>query len=60
MRAGLALIETVAKLDAGHTTSLQVRIGIATGLVVVDDLHGEGAALWDKAARCSRTSVLLA
>ena len=35
VRAGLALIEAVAKLDAGQATSLQVRVGIATGLVVV-------------------------
>src|SRR6266852_6279008 len=44
VRAGLALIEAVAKLDAGQATSLQVRVGIATGLVVVGDLLGEGAA----------------
>src|SRR5207247_2353862 len=44
VRAGLALIEAVAKLDAGHATTLRVRIGIATGLVVVGDLLGEGAA----------------
>jgi predicted ATPase/class 3 adenylate cyclase len=44
VRAGLALIEAVAKLDAGQSTTLQVRIGIATGLVVVGDLLGEGAA----------------
>jgi class 3 adenylate cyclase len=31
VRAGLALVEAVAKLEAG--TTLQVRIGIATGLV---------------------------
>src|SRR6266576_3903483 len=44
VRAGLALIEAVAKLDADQATSLQVRVGIATGLVVVGDLLGEGAA----------------
>jgi class 3 adenylate cyclase len=45
VRAGLALVEAVAKLDAGRqATSLQVRVGIATGLVVVGDLLGEGAA----------------
>lgn len=44
VRAGLALIEAVAKLEAGHATTLQVRVGIATGLVVVGDLLGEGAA----------------
>jgi class 3 adenylate cyclase/predicted ATPase len=44
VRAGLALIETVAQLDTSPATSLQVRVGIATGLVVVGDLLGEGAA----------------
>lgn len=44
VRAGLALIEAVAQLDAGQASSLQVRVGIATGLVVVGDLLGEGAA----------------
>ena len=44
VRAGLALIEAVAKLDPGAETALQVRIGIATGLAVVGDLLGEGAA----------------
>src|SRR6185312_4464849 len=44
VRAGLALIDAVAKLDAGQATSLRVRVGIATGVVVVGDLLGEGAA----------------
>ncbi|MCK1341664.1 AAA family ATPase [Bradyrhizobium sp. 38] len=44
VRAGLALIDAVAKLNVGQATSLQVRVGIATGLVVVGDLLGEGAA----------------
>jgi class 3 adenylate cyclase/predicted ATPase len=44
VRAGMALIESVAQLDASPVTSLQVRVGIATGLVVVGDLLGEGAA----------------
>src|SRR5215472_12572609 len=38
VRAGLAVVETVAKLDTGAGMPLQVRIGIATGLVVVGDL----------------------
>jgi class 3 adenylate cyclase len=42
VRAGLAVIEEVAKLS-GRVT-LQVRIGIATGLAVVGDLIGVGAA----------------
>jgi class 3 adenylate cyclase len=44
VRAGLTLVESVAKLDAGVGAPLQVRAGIATGLVVVGDLLGEGAA----------------
>jgi class 3 adenylate cyclase len=44
VRAGLALVETVAKLDTGTGVPLRVRIGIATGLVVVGDLIGAGAA----------------
>jgi class 3 adenylate cyclase len=42
VRAGLALIEAVAKLP--NAERLQVRIGAATGLVVVGDLIGSGAA----------------
>jgi len=44
VRAGLALIEAVAKLDLGQAPSLHLRIGIATGLVVVGDLIGGDAA----------------
>src|SRR5215468_8171877 len=45
VRAGLGLIEAVSTLHAaGHDAALQVRVGIATGLVVVGDLIGEGAA----------------
>ena len=42
--AGLALIEAVPKLRAGYGATLQVRVGVATGVVVVGDLIGEGAA----------------
>jgi class 3 adenylate cyclase/tetratricopeptide (TPR) repeat protein len=44
VRAGLALTAAVAKLDDGAGVPLHVRIGIATGLVIVGDLIGEGAA----------------
>jgi class 3 adenylate cyclase/predicted ATPase len=44
VRAALGLTEAVAKLHIGHEATLQVRIGIATGLVVVGDLVGEGEA----------------
>src|SRR3984885_2370316 len=42
--AGLALVEAVPKLTTAVSTVLQVRIGIATGLVVVGDLIGSGEA----------------
>src|SRR6185503_7328169 len=44
VRAGLALVETVPKLATTAGSPLQVRVGIATGLVVVGDLIGAGAA----------------
>jgi class 3 adenylate cyclase len=44
VRAGLALVEAVAGLDTAAGAPLQVRVGIGTGLVVVGDLIGEGAA----------------
>jgi class 3 adenylate cyclase len=43
-RAGLALVDAVAKLPTDNGVGLQVRIGIATGTVVVGDLIGEGSA----------------
>jgi class 3 adenylate cyclase/predicted ATPase len=43
VRAGLALVEAVPKLTTA-AVPLQVRVGIATGLVVVGDLIGAGAA----------------
>jgi class 3 adenylate cyclase/predicted ATPase len=44
VRSALALIKAVPKLQAGHDAVLAVRLGIATGLVVVGDLIGEGDA----------------
>jgi class 3 adenylate cyclase/predicted ATPase len=44
VRAGLALVEAVAGIETAAGEPLQVRIGIATGLVVVGDLIGQGAA----------------
>jgi class 3 adenylate cyclase/predicted ATPase len=43
VRAGLGSIDAVGRLDV-RSTKLQARIGIATGLVVVGDLIGEGSA----------------
>jgi class 3 adenylate cyclase/predicted ATPase len=42
VRAGLAVIEAVGRLPSRE--NLRVRLGIATGLAVVGDLIGEGAA----------------
>ena len=44
VRAGLALAEAVPLLDTPAGSPLGVRVGIATGLVVVGDLLGTGAA----------------
>src|SRR5262245_34437542 len=44
VRAGLALVGAVPKLATNTGSPLQVRVGIATGLVVVGDLIGAGAA----------------
>jgi class 3 adenylate cyclase/predicted ATPase len=43
VRAGLGLIDAVGRLDV-KSTKLQAHVGIATGLVVVGDLIGEGSA----------------
>src|SRR6201997_2029503 len=43
VRAGLGLIDAVGRL-AVKSVQLQARVGIATGLVVVGDLIGEGSA----------------
>ena len=44
VRAGLAAVAATAGLPAAHGASLAARAGIATGVVVVGDLIGEGAA----------------
>jgi class 3 adenylate cyclase/predicted ATPase len=43
VRAGLGVIAAVGRLDV-KSLRLQARVGIATGLVVVGDLIGEGSA----------------
>jgi class 3 adenylate cyclase/tetratricopeptide (TPR) repeat protein len=43
VRAGLDVIDAVGRLDV-KSIELQARVGIATGLVVVGDLIGEGSA----------------
>jgi class 3 adenylate cyclase/tetratricopeptide (TPR) repeat protein len=44
VRSALSLVEAVPTLRTSHNAVLQVRVGIATGLVVVGDLIGEGDA----------------
>src|SRR4051794_3745599 len=44
VRAGLAIAEAVGRLASPAGEALAARVGIATGLVVVGDLVGEGAA----------------
>jgi class 3 adenylate cyclase/predicted ATPase len=44
VRAGLTVVEAAPKLVTAAGSALHVRIGIATGLVVVGDLVGSGAA----------------
>jgi class 3 adenylate cyclase/predicted ATPase len=44
VRAGLGLVEVVPKLTTAAAAGLQIRVGIATGLVVVGNLIGSGEA----------------
>jgi class 3 adenylate cyclase/predicted ATPase len=44
VHAGLALVEATPKLNTVAGVPLAVRVGVATGLVVVGDLIGAGAA----------------
>jgi hypothetical protein len=42
VRAGLAIVEAVPKLETLASAPLHVRVGIATGIVVLGDLFGSG------------------
>ena len=42
VRAGLAIVEAAPKLEMAAGAPLRVRVGIATGIVVVGDLLGSG------------------
>jgi class 3 adenylate cyclase len=44
VRVGLAILDVVERLQTRAAMPLQIRIGIATAVVVVGDLIGEGAA----------------
>jgi Adenylate and Guanylate cyclase catalytic domain len=63
VRAGLAIVAAAPKLETVASATLHVRVGIATGIVVVGDLLGSGEAqepvhhsvpLRDAAGRASR------
>ncbi len=60
--AGLAIVRSMADLNAGigrrHEVVLAVRVGVATGSVVVGDIVGEGAA--EEAAVVGETPNLAA
>jgi DNA-binding SARP family transcriptional activator/predicted ATPase len=43
VRAGLALVEAVSRLDFGSAGPLELRVGVATGPVVVGGFLGNGA-----------------
>jgi class 3 adenylate cyclase/tetratricopeptide (TPR) repeat protein len=47
VRAGLALIEAVPNIQTNVDATLQVRVGIATGTVVVGDIMRDGTGLQD-------------
>lgn len=42
VRAGLEIVQAVRRIDASPDLTLQTRVGIATGEVIVGDLIGEG------------------
>ncbi len=44
VRAGLDIVAAIAKLETSAKETLRVRIGVATGIVVVGDLVGQGTA----------------
>ena len=44
VRAALAIVDTVRQIERPDGVPLQTRIGIATGVVVVGDIIGSGAA----------------
>ena len=44
VRAGFAIVDAVANLTTSANAPLEARVGIATGIVIVGDLVGEGPA----------------
>lgn len=58
VRAAMSIIEALERVDTREGLELQARIGIATGLVVVGDLIGQGVA--EEAAVVGETPDLAA
>lgn len=44
IRAGLEMIKALGSITGPHGTRLEIRLGVATGVMVVGDLIGHGAA----------------
>ena len=44
VRAGLGIVDSIRRLEIPGDIKLEVRVGIATGLVVAGDIIGEGAS----------------
>jgi class 3 adenylate cyclase/tetratricopeptide (TPR) repeat protein len=59
VRAALALVEAIAALATTHAAPLALRVGIATGLVVVGDIGREGAAQQDVVGEAPHVAVRL-
>jgi class 3 adenylate cyclase/tetratricopeptide (TPR) repeat protein len=58
VRGALALIEAVRKLRTGHDAKLQVRIGVATGVVVIADDLAERTAVGETPNLAARLQAL--
>jgi class 3 adenylate cyclase len=56
VRAALALVDAIAHLRTNVDAALQVRVGIATGTVVVSDLLSNETAAEQAAVGETRTS----
>jgi class 3 adenylate cyclase len=52
VRAGLAVRQAVRAIETSRAKALSVRIGIATGQVVIGDLIGEGASQEEAVTGC--------
>jgi class 3 adenylate cyclase len=59
VRAGLDIVAVVAKLDTPAKERLSVRIGVATGNVVVGDVVGQGSAQEQAVVCCPRRQAPL-